>query len=123
MAIASSLLTCKSWNNQQCMDIPTHIDLNPDEYNQGLPYDLFMVNLDKCTRSCNTLDDLSSKICVSNQIGNVNLSVFNMLTRMKKSKPLKNHVPCECNVNLILQNVIQIKREITKNVDMSAKKS
>ena len=105
------------------MDIPTHIDLNPDEYNQGLPYDLFMVNLDKCTRSCNTLDDLSSKICVSNQIGNVNLSVFNMLTRMKKSKPLKNHVPCECNVNLILQNVIQIKSEITKNVDMSAKKS
>ena len=105
------------------MDIPTHIDLNPDEYNQGLPYYLFMVNLDKCTRSCNTLDDLSSKICVSNQIENVDLSVSNMLTRMKKSKPLKNHVPCECNVNLILQNIIQIKSEITTNVDASAKKS
>ena len=105
------------------MDIPTHIDLNPDEYNQGLPYYLFMVNLDKYTRSCNTLNDLSSKICVSNQIGNGNLSVFNMLTRMKKSKPLKDHVPCECNVNLILQNVIQNKSEITTNVDVSAKKS
>ena len=43
-----------------------------------------MVNLDICDRSCNTLDDLSNRICVSNNIGDVNLGVHNMVTRMKK---------------------------------------
>ena len=43
------------------MTRPTFIDLNPDECNQVLCYYPFMVNLDRCNGSCNTLDDLCSK--------------------------------------------------------------
>ena len=40
------------------MTRPTPIDLSTDEYNQGLYYYLLsMVNLDRCNRCCNTLDD------------------------------------------------------------------
>ena len=39
-----------------------------------------MVSLDRCNESCNTFDDLSSRICVENKIEDVNLNVFNMIT-------------------------------------------
>ena len=39
---------------------PTLIDLNPDELN----YYPLIVSLDKCSRSCDAADDLSTKICL-----------------------------------------------------------
>ena len=42
---------CISLNNQQCMTQPTHINLHPNEYIQGLHYHPFVVNLDRCTGS------------------------------------------------------------------------
>ena len=45
-----------------------------------------MVILDRCSRSRNTLDDISDRICVSNKIKHLNLSVFNMITKINESK-------------------------------------
>ena len=45
------------------MTRPAPIDLNSDEYNQELRYYPFMVNLDRCNGSCNTLDDPSERNC------------------------------------------------------------
>ena len=42
------------------MTVPTHTDMNPAKPK----YYLFMVSLNKCTRSCNVL---SSKTCVSKE--------------------------------------------------------
>ena len=67
---------CISLNNQPCMARDTLVDLNPDEYNQGLRYCLFTVNLDRCSDIGNTLDDISSRICVPKETDNVNLNVF-----------------------------------------------
>ena len=64
MANTSDHTKCISLSNQPCMTLRTLIDLNPDEYNQGLLYYTIMVNLDKCKESCNTLDDLSNSLCV-----------------------------------------------------------
>ena len=55
-----------------------------------------MVNLDRCNGSCNTLDDPSSRIFVSNKAENVNIKVFNMITRVNESKTLTKHISCEC---------------------------
>ena len=40
-----------------------------------------MVNLDRCNGIYNAFDNASSKICVPNKIEDVNLSVFNIITR------------------------------------------
>ena len=48
MASIYNFATSFSLNNQPCMTWPIVIDLNPDEYNQGLLYYPFMVNLDRC---------------------------------------------------------------------------
>ena len=57
---------CVSLSNQKCMTQFTLIYLHPNEYSQELCYYLFAVNLNRCAGSCNTLDDLSSRVCVPN---------------------------------------------------------
>ena len=71
-------------NNQSSMTRPTLIDFNPDEYNQGLRYYPFMVNLDRCNGTCNGLDDLSDKKCVQYKTEDLDLTAFDMATRIKK---------------------------------------
>ena len=85
-----------SLSNQKCMTQPTLINLHPNEYSQELNYYLFVVKFDRFVGSCNTLDDLSNKVCVSNKTEDLNLSVFNMITGMNESKTLTKHVSCEC---------------------------
>ena len=60
-----------------------------------------MVKLDKCVGSCNTLNDLSKKICVPNNTEDWNLSVFNKLTEINESKTLKNHISCQCKCKVV----------------------
>ena len=78
--------------NQSFITRPTLIDLNPDEYNQGLCYYPFLVSLDRCNGSCNTLDDLSSKIGISNIIVDINVHVFNMITEKIESKTITKDI-------------------------------
>ena len=46
---------------------PTLNNLYPDEYSQEFHYYPFSVKLDRCTGSCNTLNNLSNKECVPNK--------------------------------------------------------
>ena len=49
------------------MTRPTVIDLYPDELHQGPRHYLFIVILDIGNKSCNTLNDLCVKMCISNK--------------------------------------------------------
>ena len=42
----------------------TYSYLHPNVYTEGLCYYPFAVNLDRYVRNCNTLNDLSNKVCV-----------------------------------------------------------
>ena len=92
---ASNHTKCVSLSNQQCSTQPTLINLQPNEYTQGLRYYPFAVNLDRCTGNCNTLNDLSNRICVANKIEDLNLHVFNMIKGVNESKMLTKHVSFE----------------------------
>ena len=72
------------------------INLHPNEYTQWLHYYPFVVNLDRCVRSCNTLNDLSNKVCVLNKTEDLNLSVFDMITGTNESKTLTKYILWEC---------------------------
>ena len=56
----------------------------------------FEVKLDRCVGSCNTINDLSNKVCVPNKIEDLDLSVFNMITGINESKTLTKDISCEC---------------------------
>ena len=93
---ASNHTKCISLSNQKCVIQPTFINLHPNECSQEFHYYPFTVKLDKCVGSCNTLNDLSNKVCVPNKTEDLNLSVFNMITGINESKTLTKHISCEC---------------------------
>ena len=70
----------------------TLINLHPNEYSQEFHYYSFVVKLDRCVGSCNTLNDLSNKGCISNKIEHLNLNVFNMITGINELKTIKKHI-------------------------------
>ena len=70
---------CVSLSNQKCEIEPTFINLHPNEYSQEFHYYPFTIKLDKWVGSCNTLNDLSSKVCVANKTEDLNLNLFNMI--------------------------------------------
>ena len=93
---ASNHTKCISLGNQKCMTQPTLINLHPNEYSQEFHYYPFAVKLDRCVRSCNTLNYLSNKVRVPNKTEDLNLSMFNMITGINESKTLTKHISCEC---------------------------
>ena len=56
-----------SLSNQKCTTEPTIINLHSNKYMQRLHYYPFGVNLDRCFGSCNTINDLSDKVCFPNK--------------------------------------------------------
>ena len=69
-----------SLSNQKCVIQPILINLHPYEYSQEFHYYPFAVKLDRFFGSCNTINDLSNKVCIPNKTENLNLSVFNIIT-------------------------------------------
>ena len=112
---------CVLFINQKCQIHTTLINLHPNEYSQEFHYYPFAVKLDRCVGSCNTLNDSSNKIGIPNKTEDLNLSVFNIITGINELKTLTKHLSCECNGNLMEQNVIQINGGITINADVSVK--
>ena len=85
-----------SVNNELCLTRPTLFDLNSVE----LHYCPYMVSSDRCDGSCNTFDDLSSRIFVPNKTEDENLNVVNMIIRVNVSKALTEHNSCDCKCEL-----------------------
>ena len=80
----SSQTKCVFLRNQKWTIQPTIIYSYHIEYTQDLHYYPFAVNLDRCVRSCNTLNDLCNKVRVLNKTEDLNLGVFNMITGIKE---------------------------------------
>ena len=96
MVNASNHAKWVSLSNQKYKIHPTFINLHPNEYSQEFHYYSFTVKLGKFVGNCNTLNDLSNKVCVLNKTEDLNLSMFNMITAINESKTLTKHISCEC---------------------------
>ena len=55
------------------MTQPIPINLHPSEYNQELHCYPFLVKLDRCVGSCNTLNDFSNKVWFPNETEDLNI--------------------------------------------------
>ena len=87
---------CILLTDQKYMIQATLIDLHPNEYSQEFHYYSFLVKLDRCVGICNTLNDLSNKVCIPDKTEGLHLSAFNMITGINESKVLTKHISCEC---------------------------
>ena len=85
-------IKCIFLNNEECMTPPTLINLHPNEYIEGLHYYSFAVNLDRRMGSCNTVNDLSNKLCAPKKTEDLNLNIFNMIIGISDSKILTKEI-------------------------------
>ena len=100
-------LECLSAINRKCMPRPKILDVN-----EGVGEVLFYPyngQVNKCSGSCNTLDDPMARICVPNIIKNVNIKVYNFLIRLNETRNVLWHKSCKC-VSLLNSSVCNKKQ-------------
>ena len=69
------------------------------------------MSLNKCSGSCNIIDNLFTKICVPSKTKDRNIRLFIMLIRKNEVKTLIEHIfYMILNENLIVEPVVQIKK-------------
>ena len=71
---------CLLLRNQKWIVQPTLLNFRPNEHSQELQYYPFTVKLDRPIGICNTLNDLSIKVCVPNNAKVQSIHVFDTVT-------------------------------------------
>ena len=77
------------------MTQPSLINLHPNKYSHECHYYPFVIKSDRCAGSCDTLNDLSNKVCLPNKTEDLDLSMFNMVAEINESKSLPKYISCE----------------------------
>ena len=118
---ASNHTKCVSLSDEKCKIYPTLTNLHPNEYSQELHYYPFAAKFDKCIGSCDTLNDLSNRVCAPKKTENLNTHAFNMITEKNKSNILTKIYLANINADLMKKKLIQINGGITINVYVNLK--
>ena len=94
--LSATPLSCISMNNQECKVRPEIINVNSDEP----VFYPFSIKTSKCSGSCNNINDPYAKICVSDAVKNLNVKVFNLMSRTNETRHIKWHETCKCKCRL-----------------------
>ena len=80
-----------SMNNQECKVRPQIVNVNSEE----LVFFPFSIKISKCSGSCNNINNPYAKLCVPDFVKNVNVKVFNLMSRTNKTRHIW-HETCKC---------------------------
>ena len=95
-------LKCLSINNQEWKVRPKIVDISS---NNPILY-LFSVKINRCSSDFNSIIDPYAKICVPDVVKNLNVKVFNLMSRSNESRSIKLYETCKCicRLNKIICN-------------------
>ena len=60
----------------------------------------FSIKISKCSGSCNNINDPYAKLCVLDVVKNLNIKVFNLMSRTSETRHIKWHEMCKCKCKL-----------------------
>ena len=89
-------LKCVSINNQECKPRTKLIDVNSNEP----MFHPFSIKVNKCSGSCNSINDPYAKLCVPDISKNINVKVFNLMSRINETRHEIWHETCKCKCRL-----------------------
>ena len=89
-------LKCVSMNNQECKIKTKIIDINNNE-TLFYPYS---IKINKCSGSCNNINDAYAKLCVPDVVKNINAKAFNLMSRTNEARHIEWHETCKCKCRL-----------------------
>ena len=78
-------LKCVSMNNQEYKVRPEIVNINSNKPS-FFPYS---VKISKCSGSCNNVNEPYAELCVSNVSKNINVNVFNLISKTSETRYLE----------------------------------
>ena len=85
-------LNCISMSNQECKARPEIVNVNS---NNPIFYP-FSVEANKCSGNCYNINDTYARICIPDIVKNLNVKVFNLMSRTNETRHIKWHETCKC---------------------------
>ena len=78
--VSTTALSCISIKNQACKARP----------------DIINVKASKCSGDCNNINDPYAKICAPDNVKDLNVKVFNLISRTNETRYIKWQETCKC---------------------------
>ena len=94
--LSVSSLECVSMNNQECKIRTKIINLNSNE----TVFYPFSIRVNKCSGSCNNINDPYAKLFIPNVVKNINVKVFNLMSWSNQRRRIEWHESCKCKCRL-----------------------
>ena len=96
ITLSATPLTYVSMNYQECKIRPEIVNVNSDK-----PFFfLFDIKTSKCSGSCNNTNDPYAKMCATHVVKNLNVKLFNLMSRTNETRLIKWHETCKCKCRL-----------------------
>ena len=89
-------LWCISMTNQECKVRLEIVNVNSDEP----VFYLFSIKTSKYGGSCNNINDPHAKMCFHDVIKNINVKVFNLMSKTNETRNIEWHETCKCKCRL-----------------------
>ena len=89
-------LRCIPMTYKECKVRPEIVNVNIDEP-VFYPYN---IKTSKRSGSCNNINDPYAKMCASDVIKNINVKVFNLMSRTNETRQIEWHEMCKCKCRL-----------------------
>ena len=83
-------------NSQECKVRPQIVNVDSDEP----VFFPFSIKTSKCSGSCNNINDPYAKICVPYVVKNLNIKMFNLMSRTSETRHIEWHETCKCECKL-----------------------
>ena len=107
-----SSLECVSMNNQECKTRTKMININN---NEPVFYP-FSIKVNKCSGSCNNINDPYAKLRVPDFVKNINAKVFSLMSWSNETKHIEWHETCKCKCRLNKDGIkINVDVNVVKN--------
>ena len=99
--VSTTPLSCISIKNQECKVRPEIINVN----SKNLIFYPFSIKINKCSGNCNNINPYA-KNCVADVIKDLNVKVFNLMSRTNETRFVKWHETCKyiCRLDGIICN-------------------
>ena len=89
-------LSCISMNNQECKTRPQVVNVNS---NNPIFYP-FSIKIRKCSGNYNNINNPYSTICFPGVVRDLNIKVFNLMSRTNERRFIEWHETCKCKYRL-----------------------
>ena len=60
----------------------------------------YSIKINKCKGSCNTINNRYAKLCFPDTIKNINVKVFNLMSRTNETRHIEWYKTCKCKCRL-----------------------